>query len=230
MNEAKLNRTPEEWAKELGSLPYRDASKTPYVKAIEDIGTLAAQLAKARRELLDTKDALDQAQANFDRVWKLNIAEGERAEALRRERGRLRKALADLMDEVRDVSRDASAYYVRKRTWAEARAALAAQVEAPQCRNGCGPVRDEIGPWHQRGCTRWSSYIAQPEAQEKPQTPADLKPFPEGSPQQSFIDGAKFWEFHSTGGTMWQSDQHIVGEEAIRRYGEAQEKPQEVKS
>lgn len=25
----------------------------------------------------------------------------------------------------------------------------------------------------------------------------------------AFLQGAKFWEFHSTGGTMWQSDQRL---------------------
>jgi hypothetical protein len=31
--------------------------------------------------------------------------------------------------------------------------------EEPTCRHGCGPVRDEIGPWHERGCTRWAQNI-----------------------------------------------------------------------
>lgn len=34
----------------------------------------------------------------------------------------------------------------------------------------------------------------------------------------AFMHGAKWWEFHSTKGTMWQSDQHLVAEEAERRY------------
>lgn len=33
----------------------------------------------------------------------------------------------------------------------------------------------------------------------------------------TFIQGAKWWEYHRTGATMWQSDQHIAEEEAIRR-------------
>lgn len=33
----------------------------------------------------------------------------------------------------------------------------------------------------------------------------------------AFIDGAKWWEFESTGGTMWQSDQQKAAEEAIKR-------------
>jgi hypothetical protein len=34
----------------------------------------------------------------------------------------------------------------------------------------------------------------------------------------AFMHGAKWWEFHSTGGTMWQSDQKLVAEAAERRY------------
>ena len=34
----------------------------------------------------------------------------------------------------------------------------------------------------------------------------------------AFMHGAKWWEFHSTKGTMWQSDQHLVAEAAERRY------------
>jgi len=33
----------------------------------------------------------------------------------------------------------------------------------------------------------------------------------------AFIDGAKWWEFESTGGTMWQSDQQKAADEAIKR-------------
>lgn len=36
--------------------------------------------------------------------------------------------------------------------------------------------------------------------------------------QSAFLDGAKFWEYHQTMGTMWQSDQNIVMEEAQKRY------------
>ena len=35
----------------------------------------------------------------------------------------------------------------------------------------------------------------------------------------AFMKGAKWWEYHSTKGTMWQSDQALVAEEAARRYG-----------
>jgi len=34
----------------------------------------------------------------------------------------------------------------------------------------------------------------------------------------AFASGAKWWEFHSTKGTMWQSDQHEVEEAAAERY------------
>ena len=33
-----------------------------------------------------------------------------------------------------------------------------------------------------------------------------------------FVAGAKWWEFHSIGGTMWQSDQRLAEEEATKRY------------
>ena len=34
---------------------------------------------------------------------------------------------------------------------------------------------------------------------------------------KAFVQGAKFWEYHVTGGTMWSSDQHICEMEADRR-------------
>jgi len=34
----------------------------------------------------------------------------------------------------------------------------------------------------------------------------------------AFVAGAKWWEFHSTGGTMWQSDQGLVHDEATKRW------------
>lgn len=33
----------------------------------------------------------------------------------------------------------------------------------------------------------------------------------------AFIEGAKWWEYHKTGFTMWQSDQHDAEREAQRR-------------
>jgi len=36
--------------------------------------------------------------------------------------------------------------------------------------------------------------------------------------REAFMHGAKWWEFHSTKGTMWQSDQKLVAEAAERRY------------
>lgn len=35
----------------------------------------------------------------------------------------------------------------------------------------------------------------------------------------AFVKGAKYWEYHSMGGTMWQSDQALIVQEAERRYG-----------
>ncbi len=36
--------------------------------------------------------------------------------------------------------------------------------------------------------------------------------------RQAFVDGAKWWEFESTGGTMRQSDQHKAGAAALEKY------------
>lgn len=36
--------------------------------------------------------------------------------------------------------------------------------------------------------------------------------------RKAFLHGAKWWEFESTKGTMWQSDQHKTWDEATRRY------------
>lgn len=33
----------------------------------------------------------------------------------------------------------------------------------------------------------------------------------------AFIQGAKWWEYHSTGATMWQSDQGLALKEAVIR-------------
>lgn len=33
----------------------------------------------------------------------------------------------------------------------------------------------------------------------------------------AFVQGAKWWEYHSRGATMWQSDQRLAEEEAKRR-------------
>ena len=32
----------------------------------------------------------------------------------------------------------------------------------------------------------------------------------------AFLDGAEWWEYHSTGATMWVSDKKLVAEEARR--------------
>jgi len=36
--------------------------------------------------------------------------------------------------------------------------------------------------------------------------------------RRAFVDGAKWWEFHKEGATMWQSDQRLAEEEAEKRY------------
>ncbi len=38
---------------------------------------------------------------------------------------------------------------------------------------------------------------------------------------EAFISGAKFWEFHKTGATMWQADQNICLKKAQEKYGES---------
>lgn len=32
--------------------------------------------------------------------------------------------------------------------------------------------------------------------------------------QRAFVEGAKWWEWHTQGATMWQSDQHLAWERA----------------
>lgn len=44
--------------------------------------------------------------------------------------------------------------------------------------------------------------------------------WPKDCLQRAFVAGAKWWEFVSTGGTMWASDRGKAEAEAIRRYGE----------
>lgn len=44
------------------------------------------------------------------------------------------------------------------------------------------------------------------------------------TPEQAFVDGAKFWEFHKTGATMWQSDQNLCLEQAKKKYGVADDR------
>lgn len=36
--------------------------------------------------------------------------------------------------------------------------------------------------------------------------------------RRAFVDGAKWWEYHQSGGTMFQSDRNLAEEEAERRY------------
>ena len=36
--------------------------------------------------------------------------------------------------------------------------------------------------------------------------------------RRAFVEGAAWWEFHSQGATMWQSDRTIAEDEADRRY------------
>ena len=40
----------------------------------------------------------------------------------------------------------------------------------------------------------------------------------------AFVAGAKWWEYHTTQFTMWQSDQRLAEKEAIKRYGKEDRK------
>ena len=41
---------------------------------------------------------------------------------------------------------------------------------------------------------------------------------PEDDLRRAFVAGAKWWELHQTGATMWQSDRNLAEDEAERRY------------
>lgn len=41
---------------------------------------------------------------------------------------------------------------------------------------------------------------------------------PENDLRRAFVNGAKWWEFHETGATMWQSDRNLAEAEAEKRY------------
>ena len=45
-------------------------------------------------------------------------------------------------------------------------------------------------------------------------------PWPDDCIQRAFVAGAKWWEFESTGFTMWDSDITDAEDEAVKRYGE----------
>ena len=38
--------------------------------------------------------------------------------------------------------------------------------------------------------------------------------------RRAFVMGAKWWEYHQTGATMWPSDRNLAEAEADRRYPE----------
>lgn len=42
--------------------------------------------------------------------------------------------------------------------------------------------------------------------------------WPEDYIRRAFVAGAKWWEYHSTQFTMWQSDRNLAEQEAERRY------------
>lgn len=41
---------------------------------------------------------------------------------------------------------------------------------------------------------------------------------PNNDLRRAFVAGAKWWEYHKAGATMWQSDSNLAEEEAERRY------------
>ena len=47
-----------------------------------------------------------------------------------------------------------------------------------------------------------------------------LGDWPEHCEQRAFVDGAKWWEYRKTGGTMWAQDVSIAEYVAVERYGE----------
>lgn len=50
----------------------------------------------------------------------------------------------------------------------------------------------------------------------KPLTSEGIWPTPDL--RRAFVDGAAWWEFQCTGGTLWTSDRRFAEKEAERRY------------
>ncbi len=51
--------------------------------------------------------------------------------------------------------------------------------------------------------------------------------WPEDDLRRAFVAGAKWWEFTSTGGTMWASDRNKAEKEAEIRYPDGEIPPKE---
>ena len=49
--------------------------------------------------------------------------------------------------------------------------------------------------------------------------------WPQVCVQRAFVEGAKWWEYHETGCTMWPSDRDTAEDEAVKRYGEPEAAP-----
>lgn len=49
--------------------------------------------------------------------------------------------------------------------------------------------------------------------------------WPEHCEQRAFVSGAKWWQFHKNGATAFGSERDEMEEEAVRRYGEPEGKP-----
>ena len=54
----------------------------------------------------------------------------------------------------------------------------------------------------------------------------EMGSWPQDDLRRAFVAGAKWWEYHSTKATMWQSDQRLSEEEAENRYPSGQPRSQ----
>lgn len=55
---------------------------------------------------------------------------------------------------------------------------------------------------------------------------------PANDPRRAFVEGAKWWEYKTTGATMWQSDRNLAEAEAQERWerGDWPKSPQEERN
>lgn len=98
---------------------------------------------------------------------------------------------------------------------AERRASLLAELRSEKLG---GPSRERV--------IQIAEALAAMVPQAKPHGPMVFGSWPERCEQRAFVDGAAWWEFKSTGGTMWSSDRALAEAAAVSRFGE----PAEVSS
>jgi len=60
-----------------------------------------------------------------------------------------------------------------------------------------------------------------PSAQPSHVAGIPVKWHPDEAKIRAFVEGAKWWEWHMTGATMWQADQELAEQEAKNRYERA---------